>query len=62
MSGGIIESWRRDKRPLFPLRINSKTVVFVTEEKCNENYANELRRKYNNSKGHVSTRDMSFYY
>lgn len=32
-------------RKLKPLRINSTTVIYVKEEKCNEKYAEEYRRK-----------------
>ena len=29
----------------YPLRINKQTTIFVSKEKCNEQYAEEYRRK-----------------
>ena len=29
----------------YPLRINKQTIIFVSKEKCNEQYAEEYRRK-----------------
>lgn len=34
----------KDKRK-YPLRINKQTVIFVSKEKCNEEYADKYRKK-----------------
>lgn len=41
----IIAQKQRETR-LYPLRINHQTVILVTKDKCNEEYANKFREKY----------------
>lgn len=37
----------------YPLRINKQTVIFVSKEKCNEEYAAQYRKKVENfARGH----------
>lgn len=53
------ESKGNDKLKKYPLRINHYTVVMVTADKCNEDYANKLRTKYKNSVGKTSLKDIT---
>lgn len=62
MIQGILESFRRDNQPRFPLRIDAKTVVLVTENNYNENHAADLRKKFKNARGNGSVRDLESYY
>ena len=42
----IAKQLELDKRTRrYPLRINKQTTIFVSKEKCNEQYAEEYRRK-----------------
>lgn len=59
MRMGMAVMKKPGKEPLFPLRINHYTVVLVTADKCNENYANKLRTKYKNSVGKTSLKDIT---
>lgn len=38
---------RERGKECFPLRINRQTVIYVTKDKCNEQYAEEYRRRIN---------------
>lgn len=40
-----IEAQRERERNLYPLRINSTTVIYVTKEKCTQEYAKKMRKK-----------------
>ena len=44
---------------LLPLRINAKTVIYVTEDKCNEEYAMRVRSRFSKSTGRGSLNDMA---
>lgn len=44
----------------FPLRIDRHTVIMVTEDKCNEEYAIRMRVKYSKSSGKVGLKDLSY--
>ena len=50
----IASQLEKDKRTRkYPLRINKQTVIFVSKEKCNEEYAEEYRQKVENfARGH----------
>lgn len=50
----IAAQLEKDKRTRkYPLRINKQTVIFVSKEKCNEEYAEEYRQKVENfARGH----------
>lgn len=42
----IAAQLEKDKRTRkYPLRINKQTVIFVSKEKCNEEYAEKYRKK-----------------
>lgn len=41
----VIERYRQKERTLFPLRINTQTVIFVAKKKCNEQYRQEYLKK-----------------
>ena len=42
----IAKQLELDKRTRrYPLRINKQTIIFVSKEKCNEQYAEEYRRR-----------------
>lgn len=42
----IAKQLELDKRTRrYPLRINKQTTIFVSKEKCNEQYAEEYRRR-----------------
>ena len=42
----IAKQLQLDKRTRrYPLRINKQTTIFVSKEKCNEQYAEQYRRK-----------------
>lgn len=42
----IAKQLELDKRTRrYPLRINKQTTIFVSKEKCNEQYAEEYRKK-----------------
>lgn len=42
----IAAQLEKDKRiRKYPLRINKQTVIFVSKEKCNEEYAEKYRKK-----------------
>ena len=36
------------KSRMYPLRINKQTTIFVSKEKCNEQYAEEYRKRIAN--------------
>lgn len=40
-----IEAQRDRERNLYPLRINSTTVIYVTKRNCTEAYAEKFRKK-----------------
>lgn len=42
----LVEEHRDKEKHLFPLRIDEKTVIFVSEEKCTEKYRLEWMKKY----------------
>ena len=44
---------------LFPLRIDARTVIYVTKDKCNEQYALRKRLKFNKGLGKPSLSDMN---
>lgn len=50
----IAAQLEKDKRTRkYPLRINKQTVIFVSKDKCNEEYAEEYRQKVENfARGH----------
>lgn len=50
----IAAQLEKDKRTRkYPLRINKQTVIFVSKEKCNEEYAEKYRQKVENfARGH----------
>ncbi len=45
----IVENMRRNtcKEPLYPIRLNKTTVVYVIKRKHTPEYAEALRKKYN---------------
>ena len=43
----------------YPLRIDKNTVIYVTEEKCNEQYAQKVRTKYNRCFGKIGMKDLA---
>lgn len=49
----------RNGQQLFPLRIDARTVIFVTEDKCNEAYAQRMRTKFNKG-AKASMKDIAF--
>ena len=42
-----------------PLRIDARTVIYVTEDKCNEEYAQKVRTRYRNSGSKTPVKDLS---
>lgn len=50
----IAAQLEKDKRTRkYPLRINKQTVIFVSKEKCNEEYAEKYRKKLEDfARGH----------
>ena len=40
-----VKAQRKREKNLYPLRINQKTIIFVTKEKCNENYRIEYLKR-----------------
>ena len=44
----------------YPLRIDARTVIFVSKENCNEVYAQRKRMKFSKCGGRTSMNDMSF--
>lgn len=55
----ITKQQKSDKEK-FPLRIDRHTVIMVTEDKCNEEYAMRMRTKYSKSFGRVGIKDLSY--
>ena len=55
----IAKQQKSDKEK-FPLRIDRHTVIMVTEDKCNEEYAMRMRSKYSKSSGRVGIKDLSY--
>lgn len=52
-SAGLEVAMRRyaaSEKGLFPLRIDARTVILVTEDKCNEEYASLYRKEKMNFK------------
>ena len=45
---------------LYRLRINSKTVVLVPKEKCNEEYANKVRARMSKAGSATSMRYIDY--
>lgn len=43
----VIENYKRKEKPLFPLRINRQTVIYVTKDKCNEEYRQDYLKRMN---------------
>ncbi len=41
----FVQRQMRKEKHLFPLRITSTTVIYVTKEKCNAAYAERYRRE-----------------
>lgn len=39
----VIERYRQKERTLFPLRINTQTIIFVAKKKCTKEYAQWYR-------------------
>lgn len=39
----VIERYRQKERTLFPLRINTQTVIFVAKKKCTKEYSQWYR-------------------
>lgn len=50
----------KDGQKLFPLRIDARTVIYVTEEKCNEAYAQRKRTKFSKGSAKASMENMAF--
>lgn len=50
----IAAQLEKDKRTRkYPLRINKQTVIFVSKDKCNEEYAEKYRKKLEDfARGH----------
>ena len=40
-----VAAQKKRERKLFPLRLNSKTVIYVTKDKQNTYYAEEVKKK-----------------
>lgn len=43
----VIDKYKKREKPLFPLRINRQTVIYVTKEKCNSRYKEEYLKRMN---------------
>ena len=50
----------KNGQKLFPLRIDARTVIYVTEDKCNEIYAQRKRMRFNKGGGKNSLNDVAF--
>lgn len=50
----------KNGQQLFPLRIDARTVIYVTEDKCNEVYAQRKRAKLNKGIAKALLSDMTF--
>lgn len=51
---------RTSKAPKVELRIDSKTVLLVSREKCNEAYAKKVRARMAKSHGPASMKYLDF--
>lgn len=51
---------KKTGQQLFPLRIDARTVIYVTEDKCNEAYAQRKRTKFNKGGGKASMNNIVF--
>lgn len=45
-AGTLVELHKDIEKQLYPLRINSRTVIYVTKDKCNAAYAKEYAEKH----------------
>lgn len=45
-AGMLVETHKDIEKQLYPLRINSRTVIYVTKDKCNAAYAKEYAEKH----------------
>lgn len=43
----LVEEHRKAERRLFPLRIDQRTVLYVTKDKCTPEYAEQYKRRMN---------------
>lgn len=45
----VVDTTKREKvdRKKVPLRLNSRTIILVKPENCNEEYAEEQRKRFN---------------
>lgn len=41
----LVEEHREVEKRLYPLRIDQRTVIYVTKDKCNEKYAESFRQR-----------------
>lgn len=55
-----METDKKTGQQLFPLRIDARTVIYVTEEKCNEAYAQRKRTKFSKGNGKISVNNIVF--
>lgn len=51
---------KKQNKEKFPLRIDPRTVIYVTEDKCNEAYAQKVRTRYKNCNSRMSLKDLSY--
>lgn len=42
----LVEEHREVEKRLYPLRIDHRTVIYVTKDKCTKGYAEKIRRRF----------------
>lgn len=42
----LVEEYREVEKKLYPLRIDQRTVIYVTKDKCTKEYAQKRRRQF----------------